>query len=448
MFKEKTVIILGAGASVDSGYPTGEDLIKLIIESDFCKEDNLTKYLEDYNKISKEKKSKDVIKEEVYKLKRTLKQMSPLSIDTFLTYHPKFSEIGKSLIAYELLKAENRDNLFYGLEDLNKQKRTRVGRLSFSVIVDENDMEGLLVDLKEKKYIDEEGYVTDKFKSFVASGCDKAKMELSEKYCDKKDAIIKVLRDSFEVRSGNWYRFLLDALIRDCREPEHIIKNKGLTIVTFNYELSLEFYFYEILKNIEFFNKEGKDYSSEFLSKLNIIHVYGQLGYYAWNRDFCEQLYGKEIFEMMTERKVDSYADSCANNACVYSQSIQVVGAEKWQEHKEKNHIKEVMKAIKEAKNVFILGFGFYPENMNLLEFEESFKNVGDGVRKKIYYTNYENYQKIELCLDNILMKDTYDRFQKYNKVNSVGMANGLRTYWIKSTNTVYDALKKDFDFI
>ena len=82
MFTDKTIIILGAGASCHLGYPTGEELIDQI--------KNPTS-----SGLHTPKELSDLLNE-----------MQPLSIDTFLSYHTEFEEIGKELIARAILDKE------------------------------------------------------------------------------------------------------------------------------------------------------------------------------------------------------------------------------------------------------------------------------------------------------------------------------------------------------
>ena len=79
MFTEKTLIILGAGASVFAGYPTGEKLVTQLIEKAKIKSPDFSK---------------------------RLSEIHPLSIDMFLSYQREFSDIGKTLIADVILDQE------------------------------------------------------------------------------------------------------------------------------------------------------------------------------------------------------------------------------------------------------------------------------------------------------------------------------------------------------
>jgi hypothetical protein len=118
MFKNSTVFILGAGASWHYGYPTGETLIKKVIEkaeiaaSYFAsslhfqntqRPDYLTvDWSFDVEWPAKWKKAHA----ECIKLKQGLEQVKPLVIDYYLGWNPDLQNIGRMLIAWVILECE------------------------------------------------------------------------------------------------------------------------------------------------------------------------------------------------------------------------------------------------------------------------------------------------------------------------------------------------------
>jgi hypothetical protein len=104
MITKPTTLILGAGASVPYGFPTGAQLARRIIDtakaglSPHDSSDLLKEF--DY----------DIIKQFVDAFGRSGKT----SIDAFLEHRTEFIELGKYLIAYELIKCEQETNLFPG----------------------------------------------------------------------------------------------------------------------------------------------------------------------------------------------------------------------------------------------------------------------------------------------------------------------------------------------
>ena len=115
MFKRKTVFILGAGASWHYGYPTGEELIKKVIEKcDFCA--ILLRFMTEHRvsgipcpqlMISPNGEMKlDTVVDDLQELSRRLKEADPLVIDYFLGQNPSLREVGKFIIAWVIMESE------------------------------------------------------------------------------------------------------------------------------------------------------------------------------------------------------------------------------------------------------------------------------------------------------------------------------------------------------
>ncbi len=304
MFTEKTLIILGAGSSCHLRYPTGEELINQI-------KDPNSSGLHTPKELS-----------------TLLSEMQPLSIDTFLSYHTEFEEIGKELIARAIL---------------NKEDKT------------------LLV-------------------------------------------------------HENWYRFLIDAFISQCKKPEEILLNiDNIMIATFNYDISLEYYLYSRLKKISFFDSHADD----FIKNIKIIHTYGQLGCFDWHKEFYDKTHENEI----VERRPDTYGNR-GKSFKALAKGINIIGIRKWNPQTPPKHIKLIHDFLDEAKKIYVLGFGFYEENMELIHLN---KRTFQDRDKIFYYTNLHDMQKIE---------------RKIAKRN----VNKYKIKFIKSTKEVYKALSEDFE--
>lgn len=115
MFTKNTVLVLGAGASCHFGYPTGETLIDRIVKT--IKKTHFlasaTQSLPLYQSHSDFKVLCDYL--EFY---------DPLSIDSFLTEFSNRKDIvvaGKTMIAYEILQAEDPNKLIRTLDKDGKR---------------------------------------------------------------------------------------------------------------------------------------------------------------------------------------------------------------------------------------------------------------------------------------------------------------------------------------
>lgn len=82
-------------------------------------------------------------------------------------------------------------------------------------------------------------------------------------------------------RGGNWYQYLSGKLLDT---PFERFGENKLSIITFNYDRSLEHYLFNALQN-----SYGKPFGkcAEMLGRIPIIHVYGQLGKQPYPKSEC-----------------------------------------------------------------------------------------------------------------------------------------------------------------
>lgn len=347
MFKEKTVLILGAGASCHVGYPTGDELLKKMIYTSYCPENRAEE-------------------QHLSRFGNLLKEMQPLMIDTFLSYHTDYHDIGKKVLAHEIFNVE-------------------------------------------ENYEEREGE-----KGFI----------------------------------GNWYKFLIDALITGCEKPEDIHKNnENLTIVTFNYDISLEYYLIDRLKKIKFFEGEVE----KFCNELEIIHVYGQLEKfdclkkYSWDPE--ENTYEK-LFYTDAYKYIQNKSDRLKTEELYYfgsggykrsdsirllSNNIEIIGNEKWgREDKRISYIQEkVSGVVSESKRVYALGFGFHNPNINIIKLNKHINQCQPTMNNQLYYINFGDSVKIDRKIfQSMIVEKNRDR------------------NIIKSIKTIDRAFAEDFDLI
>lgn len=251
MFRRKTVLVLGAGASIPYGFPSGQGLI-----------DQITGTLEVVEKRALLEEGFDGV--DYTDLQDALRKAQPASIDAFLKYRPDLRRVGKFAIALMLVRQERAGRLWQP-ED-NRQ------------------------------------------------------------------------------REELWYSRLLNLI---AESPEDFASNQ-LSIVTFNYDRSLEQYLFQAAKN-----RYGlSDYdAASILSHIPITHVYGQLCPLPW------QATGDTV-----ARPYEISARATAISAA--ADAIRVI-YEGVQSSAELNAAREWLAA---AEQVYLLGCGFHHrDNMDLL---------------------------------------------------------------------------------
>ncbi len=101
MLGHKTVLVLGAGASVAVGYPVGAELrnrLLNLLHPEFRKE------IKDAGLLD--------VADELSDFLTTFEYSQMYSIDAFLARRPEFAKIGKRAVALVLLRCESADSLF------------------------------------------------------------------------------------------------------------------------------------------------------------------------------------------------------------------------------------------------------------------------------------------------------------------------------------------------
>lgn len=149
---------------------------------------------------------------------------------------------------------------------------------------------------------------------------------------------------------NNWYQYLY----RKMNAPFEQFSKNALSVVTFNYDRSLEQYLYTALKN-----SYGKDQQSvvEQLESIPIVHVYGQICKLPWQdpdgRDYN------------TTQHPDSVKQSAAGIKIVHEGET----ADTFERAKE---------LIEAADSIIFLGFQYHEVNMQRLgeEWKQSEKDV------------------------------------------------------------------------
>lgn len=277
MINKNTVLVLGAGASIPYGFPSGQGLLDFICDggSDF------KKFVAEGAVVGENNVSAFI---------RALREADPESIDVFLANNPEFEKVGKSAIAATLLPREN------DWELKNKWRELR---------------------LKGEK----------------------SKL------------------------GGHWYKYLASLLLTNTSFED--FDPSRLSIVTFNYERSLEHYLFTSLRAA--FHKKRREEYIEKLKRIKIIHVYGQLGYLPWQDP------NGQCIDFGLGPRMDYKERIMTIRAAM--RCIRTIGENI---DEDEAGFKCARKLLSEAQNIYVLGFGYHPLSLKILGMQSlrSDKNV------------------------------------------------------------------------
>lgn len=171
-------------------------------------------------------------------------------------------------------------------------------------------------------------------------------------------------REDVKNREQDWYKWLwkrlTDELVR--KEDYSRFNENDVSLITFNYDRSLEYFLYDSFVNS--FSGIPNEKIIEQLNQIKICHIFGQVAPLKWQgQDWIE--YGANL---------DQVVCSICHNIIVPSvcENIKIV-----YEKNENPKLKEAQELITKAHRVFFLGFGYAKENLEALGIPGVLKNVG-----------------------------------------------------------------------
>lgn len=307
MLKQRTVLILGAGASVDCGYPTGEQLVEKIRD---IKHDGISD-TDDDRSTSLEK-----YYPEFY---RQFDGVFTTNIDAYLRDNRSIADIGKVLIAYTMLSHE-------------------------------------------------------------------------EPFSPGMDCLREIKQNS------SWLLYLFEAVVSGCENTNDILQSlRALTIITFNYDLSVEAFFLSQFLKQERFRADA----ATLMDNLKVIHIYGSLyGLIDQNEN-----YNLGLYAMCSPRHSKSSSAELLMAARQCARNLHVIGEIKQSQLANEDHIKEAIDLLRSANIIHCFGFGFHADNLALLSGGIEF----DWHTKTITFTNKDKTEQIEAAA-NRFFKNGYVR--------------------------------------
>jgi hypothetical protein len=479
MFNRPTVLILGAGASCHFGYPTGQELVDGILSL--------------MSQQAHPLEGKD--------RRRTGNADDPVHPDHQLWFNNQaFYGNGRP---YPNSVNANSWHLDGYLNNLRNNRQTIeshypvfFGEFSEQCRLFSADFYQTLKSFDPLNIDAFLGLFKEKFEKIGKYWIAKYLLECENTACfDRKHSSSSL--DSKELwppYNQNWYRYLLDALLsgipnlpttednRPRKEGDEFIFQEAykesyeklqesfsnLFVLTFNYDVSLEYFLFSRLSSIPAI---GRDFAHYLLNTCaHIHHVYGSLYDPFSNLEkkapeekeqWLIESYGSHYKDRrIDERNFDykakhfqKWAKFCWDCAA----NIHTIGGKKHKDKELKQKINEniwepltnkiTAIAAKESEKLFpkffFLGFGFDPQNTELIGFHNFFSNAAKKKNTTVhhqminaYWTNYNNSNALRQKFLSATQFDCYTtEFSRVEAKNS-------------SPRTVYEALTYDFSFL
>jgi hypothetical protein len=232
----------------------------------------------------------------------------------------------------------------------------------------------------------------------------------------------------------DWIKFIIHEMMSGCRSIEDLMRNK-VQFITFNYDVSLESHLYKRLSQVDLFKADG-DKIKTFISE-RVLHVYGQV-----RHDFEQDIQSKPY--------KSGYGAQYDNFYSWHEAAHAAVGQLKTIEPHNKEIDEKASVIISNAEDLYILGYGFDKNNNERLKFKESIKESSGQIQKRIFWTNYDNRNKINKIVAQMLSlkssdlrkcSDIPDSHQNNNKGKFI-----VSFHYEQSIKNAFDALANDFD--
>jgi len=184
-----------------------------------------------------------------------------------------------------------------------------------------------------------------------------------------KKAIFLTILDAEKKILGNgkvqdWYSELFKRMIGSSGNYFKLSQN-NLNIITFNYDRSLEYYFYNIFNN--FTKSITVKEKIEELKKIKIFHVYGKLSDLPWENENNSLDFGANIWMNQLEMKKDD---------------IKTI----FERRNKTKELDPILNSIQLADKVYFLGFGFASENVEIISLDKHIKPD-----QLVYVSDYDN---------------------------------------------------------
>lgn len=155
----------------------------------------------------------------------------------------------------------------------------------------------------------------------------------------------------FSPNNPGWYQYVFNRLLEDNNVSG--FSSSRLSVITFNYDRSLEAYLHEAL--VARFQMPT-DEASSILSHVQIVHVHGSLGNYP-NIPYVSNCQADELLEISKKIQIIHEVSDPEDGFC-------------------NREFEQANELLNQAERIYFLGFGFHPDNIRRFRFFSPEKTI------------------------------------------------------------------------
>ena len=184
-------------------------------------------------------------------------------------------------------------------------------------------------------------------------------------------------REESKMPNHDWYTYLFHRMSKTLIDPESYKKfsNNKVTFITFNYDRSLEQFFYESLVNS--FSSARDNEIVEETKKIPIFHVYGKITDLQWESKSDTAIEYLSADEDPYRRFGFDFLQTIKSN-------IRLI------HERNNNDCSAIHDKLSSAKRIFFLGFGYASENFDALNINSTLSHEQQIFGTALDYLNKE----------------------------------------------------------
>ena len=190
-------------------------------------------------------------------------------------------------------------------------------------------------------------------------------------------------------KGTHWYNYLFEKMRTNSFED---FKQNQLSIITFNYDRSLEHYFISKLLTRWGERKHGE--CKEMLSNIPIIHVYGKLAPLPWE----DEPGIPYDFDVSNLARTDTRTDKDFHTHLYINKAYKQIKIMKDDEIFS-TEFRKASKKLKFAHRIFFLGFGYHEMNLIRLNLNEVFTDNIFGTAFKLDKTDINRIKELGISI-------------------------------------------------